>query len=264
MTYKDITATSREKLNEDNGKETVNPWHTVRVEGDDITGLNWISKMHSNLRMSKNPATVLTEGERMWTREKFKTLGAKGKEKMLIVLAKRTGSELRTHTKNSGTGNSRVRARRNNEFKIAYYVNNDLIEVSWRNVDGIQRDTRVTANEGKTRRAATRKYCVPPRRIMNNTQETEKLRDICRKSKEKNYPPQEVTNYFEHLRQHLFIEHSDNQNAGERVTTRGRRFIKDEIVGVYEGEVIPEKDGVYVLMMKRMALRTYGLTPTQG
>ena len=70
----------------------------------------------------------------------------------------------------------------------------------------------------------------PNRKIMNDSEEVNKLKALCRKHKGESYPPEEVKRHFEHLRPYLKIAASENKNAEEGIFTVGRRFIKDEII----------------------------------
>jgi hypothetical protein len=171
-------------------------------------------------------------------------------------LAIKTGSEFRTHQNGNGPGRVRVRAR-NDDYKISYYRTSDSIKISWRRhsttpLAKVRAEVEVKASEKQQGRGnGMKNNHRMTDRIMDDTDEVKNLRRICRESKENKYPPQTVKNYFEHLRQYIEIEPSVNLNAGEGVMTRGRRFIKDEIIGVYEGDVVKERDGEYILMMKR-------------
>ena len=74
-----------------------------------------------------------------------------------------------------------------------------------------------------------------PKRMMDDSDEINKLRAICWQQTGNRYPPKEVTEQFEHLRPYLNVGRSESKNAGEGLITKGRRFIKDEIIGYMRG-----------------------------
>ena len=71
------------------------------------------------------------------------------------------------------------------------------------------------------------------------------------------YPPVQVTNIFEHLREGMEVGPSDIVGANEGLHVKGA-FKKDQIIGVYEGIVVAETEGDYILEIgddKRKTIR---------
>ena len=99
---------------------------------------------------------------------------------------------------------------------------------------------------------------------MDNSEECNRLRRLCKEHRGPTYPPRCVSNMFEHLREDLHIGSSDIVGAGEGLFT-GTPLVKGQIVGVYEGVEIDEAEGDYVLEIAegRRGLRWVNADPAR-
>ena len=71
-------------------------------------------------------------------------------------------------------------------------------------------------------------------RIMDGSDELNKMRAICYRQQTGSYPPEEVKEFFKHIRPSLHIGPSDINGAGDGLLmNKGIKFIKDEIIGAY-------------------------------
>ena len=68
--------------------------------------------------------------------------------------------------------------------------------------------------------------------IQDGSRECDGLRVICRKFKGSQYPPREVTNMFEHLRDNLEVRASGIEGAGEGLFVGNETMRKNQIVGL--------------------------------
>ena len=87
---------------------------------------------------------------------------------------------------------------------------------------------------------------VGKRCVMYKSADYERIKGICRKHNGGTYPPEAVTNIFEHLREEMEIKSSSIIGADEGLHINGS-VKKDQIIGVYEGVVVSETEGDYVL-----------------
>jgi hypothetical protein len=95
-----------------------------------------------------------------------------------------------------------------------------------------------------------------PGRIMDGSDEVNEMRAISYKCMKGTYPPKEVKQFFEHIRPSLHISKSENPMAGEGLMVKnGRGFVKDEIIGAYEGIIVEEKEGPYILKITRVGAK---------
>ena len=106
-------------------------------------------------------------------------------------------------------------------------------------------DNKSGAPHGSDRGRAPRDMGISE--IQDGSRECDKLRMICRKSRGSQYPPREVTNMFEHLRDNLEVRASGIEGAGEGLFVGNETMRKNQIVGVYEGRITQEAEGPYVL-----------------
>jgi hypothetical protein len=83
--------------------------------------------------------------------------------------------------------------------------------------------------------------------VMDGSTECARIRKICRTVKGDLYPPREVANIFEHLRDDFEIRDSGIKGAGQGLYVGEKMKTKGQVVGVYEGLVVAEKDGGYIL-----------------
>ena len=87
---------------------------------------------------------------------------------------------------------------------------------------------------------------------MDGSDKVNEMRAISYRCMKGTYPPEEVKQFFEHVRQSLHICKSANPVAGEGLMVkRGRGFVKGEIIGAYEGTIVEEREGPYVLKITR-------------
>jgi hypothetical protein len=78
-------------------KQVPTQWTHEEIKGDDLVGLSWILRMHSDKRITRrNTAAVPTAGEIAWAKSKFGTINKKGKCDLLRYLAIKTGSDFST------------------------------------------------------------------------------------------------------------------------------------------------------------------------
>jgi hypothetical protein len=82
--------------------------------------------------------------------------------------------------------------------------------------------------------------------IMHKSAECERLRRMCRRHAGNSYPPVDGSNIFEHLRNSMEVKPSSIPGAEDGLHIKGK-LKKDQIIGVYEGSVITETEGDYIL-----------------
>jgi hypothetical protein len=241
----------------------------TRIKSTDHVGLSWILKMHAReeiFDITGRPPP--SEGEILWATQKFETIGRTGKINLLKYLAYKTGSQLVIQMKGRKKRNLTRCAQQHT--RLVYIDTTDEILIirkdlkpKGRSGDTGQRAipnakeeyTEMGKNQAEVALPAQESYpsaSTSRRRLMDKSPEVNYLRHICRNSKEKHYPPRMVSNQFEHLRQFMSIEPSEYEKAGDGLYVRGeRRFIRDEIIGVYEGVITDDTDRPYVLGITR-------------
>jgi hypothetical protein len=230
-------------------------WIHEEVTGHDLDGLTWILKMHADGSLMRRAAiTTPTEGEISWTRDKFAAINKKGKCDMLKSLAVRTGCELAICNSNRRT---RISIKgRVERAKLKYDTSRDLITVSVENdkAHGILTNRspnilrRVETTYGGDDSTWIKSLGV--RCIMHKSTDCDRLRRICRGNTNDTYPPVDVANVFEHLRGSLEVKPSGIPGAGDGLHIKGK-LKKDQILGVYEGVVIAESEGDYILEIEK-------------
>jgi hypothetical protein len=111
-------------------KRPESEWVNTEVKGDDWEGLNWILAMHSKKQLLERRAIPTpSEGVKEWAREKFRTIGAKGKMDLLKYLAVKAKCEFRVIGKPNSKGN-RIIKRSGAAGRIAYQSWSDIIVIS--------------------------------------------------------------------------------------------------------------------------------------
>jgi hypothetical protein len=236
-------------------------WTHEIIKGDDLIGLSWILKLHSNERITRRGRSwTPTEGEIAWTKNKFETINKKGKCDLLKYLAAKTGSELTVY---SSKGKLKVVVPgRTPKSKLLYNTRDDTITVSLSEILSHGKLTELTTDTASTKIIKTPKEdddewirTIGNRAVLHKSDDCERIRRICRKNNGTTYPPVVVTNIFEHLRAGMTTRPSAIAGAGDGLHI-GRAVKKDQIIGVYEGIVVAEAEGEYVLEIGNGKKRT--------
>jgi hypothetical protein len=125
-------------------------WAHEDVRGDDLIGLSWILKMHSNERITRRATSQApTEGEIAWAKTKFETINKKGKCDLLKYLAAKTGSEL---TVRNFKGKPKVVVPgRTSRSKLLYDTSDDIITVSLSDIQAHGSLTELTTDTIRTK-----------------------------------------------------------------------------------------------------------------
>ena len=261
VAYRDILRTkgsyTGKKKEKDGGEDQI-----TQIKALDHVGLAWILKMHAKQEIfditGRPPPS---EGEIQWASQKFKTIGKSGKIDLLKYLAYKTGSQLTIHMEGRKKKNLTRPAQKHT--RLVYTDNTDEILIIRKglrpkesslpaSVPKVQDNHEEMVNQsGIPIHAPSLAAPMEKTRLMDKSPEVNYLRHICRQSKGNQYPPRMVSNRFEHLRQFMSIEPSEYDQAGDGLFARGKRFIRDEIVGVYEGFVTTDTDQPYVLGIAR-------------
>ena len=201
-------------------KQVSPQWKSVSIEGDDLVGLSWILKMHADKRILKRETTTAPSAVEMaWTKIKFETINKKGKFDLLKYLSIKTGTEFSTC---SAKGKSKVVIKgRNTMAKLLFNTNSDTITVSLSNNFAQGGSTERTPDRAKLVDKIPKEEdsewikAIGRRVIMHKSTECERLRRICRKHKGSSYPPVEVANIFEHLRDLMEVGPSEIPGADD-------------------------------------------------
>ena len=200
-------------LGNDNVRERVkvekDEWVVERIGKDDVEGLNWLLKMHSEGRvMSRGSVTSTSSGELEWAKIKFETVNSKGKLDVLKYLAFKTGCELEMVTRRR---RKIIVIGKRSDCRFVYQLEDNVVEVHNRGsavVGAEKRSPHVVQDPafGSNKKAvigedteldkAVHGATVEGLVVMDGSMECSRLRKICRTVKGDLYPPREVANMF--------------------------------------------------------------------